>query len=400
MRKRIDYCLVRHAGFPRDTRESKHANAIREKGYTIDVLCLREKGQSTVEEIRGINVYRMPLSHKRGGAIGYIVEYGISFVIMSTVLLYRFIRYRYKVVQVSTMPDFLVFVAFIPKLFGAKVLLDLHEPTPELWLTKFGERKGFFFWIQAKLEQWSIRFAHRCITVTETLRKRFGERGADISKISIVSNVCNDQIFTPGEDKLTVRDPNRFTLITHGLIDERVGHETVIDAVMMLRDKVPGIHFEIPGQGEHEEKLKQYVRDRGCDDLVTFLGYMPFQDLLRKLREADAGVVAMLRNPYSELIDTNKMYEYISMKKPVIASRLMGVEANFDDSCVMLFEPGNAEELAKCILKLYETPELSKSLVENAFERMQQKNSWDKSRTTLLNVIEDLAGPPSFPNPT
>lgn len=66
MRKRIDYCLVRHAGFPRDTRESKHANAIREKGYTIDVLCLREKGQSTVEEIRGINVYRMPLSHKRG----------------------------------------------------------------------------------------------------------------------------------------------------------------------------------------------------------------------------------------------------------------------------------------------------------------------------------------------
>ncbi len=382
MKRRVDYCIIRHAGYPQDTRELKHANAIREAGYSVDVICLREKGQKAVEEIRGVNVFRIPMTHKRGGAIGYILEYGISFLIMSTVLLYRFPRYRYKVIQVSTMPDFLVFVAWIPKLFGAKVLLDLHEPTPELWLTKFGNRKGFFYWLQAKLEQWSIRFAHRCITVTETLRKRFGERGADTSKISIVSNVCNSNIFVPGDaSKLTVRDPSRFTIITHGLIDQRVGHETVIDAVLKLRDRIPGIHFEIPGQGEHEENLKRYVLDRGCNDLVSFPGFLPFQELLRKLREADVGVVAMLRNPYSELIDTNKMYEYISMKKPVIVSRLMGVEANFDETCVKLFEPGNSDELAKCILEIYENPEQSITLVENAYERMQQKNSWERTKT-------------------
>jgi glycosyltransferase involved in cell wall biosynthesis len=393
MGKRVDYCIVRHAGYPQDTREVKHATAVLEAGYSIDVICLREKGQKPVEDVGGVMVYRIPMTHKRGGAIGYILEYGLSFVVMSCVLLYRFIRCRYKVIHVSTMPDFLVFTSLIPRLFGAKVLLDLHEPTPELWLTKFGGRKDFFYWLQVKMEQWSIWYAHRCITVTETLRKRFGERGADISKIAVVSNVCNSAVFNPGNEAALNPQRDGFTVIMHGLIDKRMGHETVVEAVSLLRDKIPGIQFEVPGQGEYEEDLKKRVQEMGCEDLVTFLGYLSFSDLLARLRRANCGVVAMQRNPYSELIDTNKMYEYISMRKPVIASRLMGVEANFDESCVKLFEPGNAVQLSECILSLYSNPEQVKTMVQNAYERMELKNSWDKTKSTFLRNVVELAGP-------
>jgi glycosyltransferase involved in cell wall biosynthesis len=396
MGKRVDYCLVRHEGYPQDLRELKHATAIREDGYSIDVICLRGKGQPPVETMDGVNVFRLPLTHQRGGAVGYVLEYGLSFVIMSFVVLYRFLRYRYKVIHVSTMPDFLVFVALIPKLLGAKVMLDLHEPTPELWLTKFEGRKNLFYWLQVKLEKWAIRFADRCITVTVPLRQRFVERGADISKIDIVSNVCNTEIFSPRDQQTPTNPSSRFTLIMHGFIDRRVGHDTVVQAVAMLRDKIPGILFQIPGQGEFESELKQIVQDMGCNDLVSFLGYLSFPDLLKTLRSADVGIVAMERNPYSELIDTNKMYEYIAMRKPVIASRLLGVEANFDSSCVKLFEPGNASELAECILDLYNHPEQIATLVENAYARMLEKNSWQKTRQTLLDNVRLLAGYPGI----
>jgi glycosyltransferase involved in cell wall biosynthesis len=392
MSKRVDYCMVRHGHYPQDPREVKHATAILEEGYSVDMICLRGKNQKAVEDVQGIWVYRIPIARRRGGTLRYIIEYAVSFLIMSVVLLYRFLRYRYKVIHVSTMPDFLVFTSLIPRLLGAKVLLDLHEPTPELWLTKFGGRKGFVYWLQVKMEQWSIWYSHRCITVTETLRQRFRERGADISKISVVSNVCNNQIFSAG-DTSPDRNHDRFTLITHGLIDERVGHETVIEAVAMVRDKIPGIHYEICGGGEYEQALKTRVHDMGCDDSVSFLGYLPFSELLTKLKQTDVGVVPMQRNPYSELIDTNKMYELISLRRPVIASRLRGVEANFDETCVKLFEPGNANELAECILDLYNNPDQIIPLVENAYARMQTKNSWEKARRTLLDNVHDLAGP-------
>jgi glycosyltransferase involved in cell wall biosynthesis len=394
MRRRVDYCIVRHACYPQDARELKHATAIAEAGYSVDVICLREKNERAVENVRGVWVYRIPMTHKRGGALGYIIEYGLSFVLMSFVLLYRFLRCRYKVIHVSTMPDFLVFTSLIPRLLGAKVLLDLHEPTPELWLTKFGGRKDFFFWLQVQMEQWSIWYAKRCITVTETLRTRFGERGADVSKITVISNVCNSQVYCPAPaDSDQNRDRNRFTLIMHGLIDKRVGHETVVEAVALLRDKIPGIHFDIPGQGEYEDALRKRVQEMNCEDLVSFLGYLPFSELLNRLRQADVGIVAMQRNPYSELIDTNKMYEYISMRRPVIASRLMGVEANFDETCIKLFEPGNAIELSECVLDLYRNPDQIPSLVENAYGRMQLKNSWQNTKTTFLQIVHDLAGP-------
>jgi len=391
-RQKVDYCIIRHAYYPLDNRERKHANALVEAGYSVDVICLRDKGESPIEDVAGVRVIRLPLQHKRGGVVGYILEYGLSFWLMTFVLLYRFLRYRYKVVQVSTMPDFLVFAAVIPKLLGARVLLDLHEPTPELWLTKFGNKKGFLYWAQAKVEQWAIRFADRSMTVTPTLRRRFVERGADESRIAIVSNVCDSRIFDPSKHagKQSTKVAGRFALITHGLIEERLGHATVIQAVSKLRDRIPGIHFEIPGFGEYESVLKDLVKDLNCQDVVTFLGYLPFADLLTRLHQADIGIVAMLRNPYSELIDTNKMYEYISMRKPVIVSRLLGVEENFDDTCMKLFEPENADELAQCILELYQNPTLAQTLAENAYARMQFKTSWDKTKLTFLNLVNEL----------
>jgi hypothetical protein len=47
------------------------------------------------------------------------------------------LRHRYDLVQVNSLPDFLVFAALGPRLIGSPVLLDLHECMPEFFATKF-----------------------------------------------------------------------------------------------------------------------------------------------------------------------------------------------------------------------------------------------------------------------
>lgn len=101
-------CIIRHAYFPDDPRDRKQAFALLEAGHTVDIICLKKVGQDVREIINGLNVFRIPLAHRRSGIVRYFIEYTLSFLMITAVILYLFIQKRYDCIQVSTMPDFLV----------------------------------------------------------------------------------------------------------------------------------------------------------------------------------------------------------------------------------------------------------------------------------------------------
>lgn len=383
-------CIIRHAYFPDDPRDRKQTFALLEAGHSVDVLCLRKLGQAASESDNKLKVFRIPLTHKRASIFRYITEYLLSFIMISVLISYLYTRKRYDCIQVSTMPDFLVFTTLLPKLLGAKVLLDLHEPTPEVWVTKHENRLPLLQSLQKNIEKMAIGYADRAITVTGALRHRFGERGANIEKFTVISNTCEEVFCEYSGARRSIPD-GEFQLVTHGVIEERYGHEVVVRAVNSLRQRLPNLRLKILGDGEYKTAVTNLVRHLGCSDLVRFLGYVPFSDLLQELWESDIGVVAMNRSPYSELVDTNKMYEYIALRKPVIISRLKAVEENFDDSCIMFFEPGNHEDLARCIVEFHDNPEKRHELAENAYRRYE-KTWWGETKKIYLRVIEGLIG--------
>ena len=382
-------CFVRHGYCPDDPRTKKQSTALVEAGYNVDIICLKMARQAFHEHTDGLRVFRIPITHKRTTMGRYFFEYGLSFLLFSIVLMYLHLRNRYRCIHVATMPDLLVFATLVPKLLGAKILLDLHEPTPELWFTKYGHSMQFLLRLQMKIEQRAIKFADMAITVTDELRNRLVERGARPEKIAVVRNVCDDDVFSCPTDARKSRSNDGFCLITHGLIEERYGHEEMIRAVSNLRGAIPNLRLDILGSGEFETQLKQLVEDLNCSDIVHFLGYVPHDDLMRRLKAADVGIIAMRRSPYSELIDTNKMYEYVSLRKPVIVSRLPPVERMFDDSCVKLYEPGDYQALARCIMELYLDPGQGRELVENAYRRYA-KICWRNSKKEYVKVVDDL----------
>jgi glycosyltransferase involved in cell wall biosynthesis len=385
--KKGKVCVIRLQYFPTDPRVYKEVRALSSAGYSADVVCLRGSGQSVTEVIDGVRVYRLPILMRRGSKIKYLFAYGLSLPLIAVIVTILHCVRRYDLLQVNTMPDALVFTTALPRLFGAKVLLDMHEPIPELWITKYGEKR---FSILLKLlifiERWSIKYAHRVITVNETIRERFIERGANGRKIAVVRNV-------PGEEILkninSFSLPREFTLITHGTIVERYGHEIIIRALLLLKKEISRLKLYIVGDGDDKQKIVSLCNQLGCSDLVTITGIVPLSQVYQYILSSTVGLVPILMSPFADLCQPNKLFEYVALKRPVIASRLKAIEESFDDSCILFSEPGNPEDLARCILELYKNPDKGKMLSENAYKQYE-KLRWSKAKEIYLEIVQEL----------
>jgi hypothetical protein len=119
---------------------------------------------------------------------------------------------------------------------------------------------------------------------------------------------------------------------------------------------------------------------------------VPMEELLRAMAAADAGVVAVRRNIFRDLTHCNKMFDFITMRKPALVSRTRSVEAYFDDSCFQMFTSGDEVDLARAINELYREPGLRDRLVLNAL-RANEPYRWPHQRALYLEAVERLALP-------
>ena len=243
--------VLRQGLFEVDPRCQREVHALLQEGHEVDVICRRDEGRPWIERDGRLTVRRLPIPLRRGGALTYLADYAIFFIAAFVLLTSLHARRRYKLVQVHSLPDPLVFAALVPKLTGARVILDLHECMPEFAATKFGVPLDHAaVRAVAAAEQASIRFADFAITCTNQMREAFVGRGADPDKIGVVHNTAEEEIFDPARHPPRARDNGRFTLICHGSVEERYGLDTAIQAVASLADEIPELRLQIYRQGD------------------------------------------------------------------------------------------------------------------------------------------------------
>jgi glycosyltransferase involved in cell wall biosynthesis len=382
--------VLRHGFFPRDLRVYKEVQALAEAGCEVTVICLRKPGEKPVEEDGRVRVYRLPVARRRVSRARYIMEYALSMMLIGWTISRLAFRRRFDIVQVNTLPDFLVFAALVPRMLGASVMVDLHEPTLELYETKYGDKASRFVRrILVRIERQAIGFAHHAFTVNETIRQRFIDRGSAGGKISVIRNVPAEDIFAPAEDRKA--GGSHFLVLTHGTLQSRYGQDILIRALVRLRESIPDIRLRIVGGGETEPGLRRLAHDLECSDAVEITGIVPIRKIRDHLIEADVGVVPLVKSPFSELCQPNKLFEYIALKVPVVAARVSAIEESFDETCVWFFEAGDEEDLIRVIRELYQNPVKRRIMTEHAYERYQRLR-WNVAKREYLRVVERLAG--------
>ena len=348
-------------------------------------------GEARRERCRGAQVWRMPLKHRRVGVIPYLVEH-IAFAALAAVFagalhLWR----RYDLVQVNTIPDSLVFAAVIPRLLGARVLLDLHECVPEFLATRLNAGANHpAVRVAAYVEQASIKFADSAITCTEQMREVFSSRGAPSTKIGVVLNSADERIFDVTRHPPRPRRPDRFTIISHGSLEERYGIDTIIRALSLLRDELPELRLAVFGEGSYRDALTLLAQELAVEDRVDFSRELiPLDSLVEAIADADAGVVASKRDAFRDLTHTNKMFEFIAMRRVLIVSRTRAVEAYFDESCFQYFDADDEHDLARAIREVHADPDLGDRLVRRASE-VSESYRWKHQREIYRSFVETI----------
>jgi len=195
----------------------------------------------------------------------YVFEYGVSFLLFTIRLLALFARNRYQIIHVHNMPDFLIFTALVPKLFGAKLILDIHDPMPEFYLSKYAEphREGCLLRFLRWQEKVSCQLADEIITANANFKENLIKRGIPAGKITVVMNVPNPNIFKR-DVRTYEKQGKRFTLLYPGTVAPRYGLEMAIRALPELAKKIPHIRLVIAGgRRRQDENLKTLVQQVG-----------------------------------------------------------------------------------------------------------------------------------------
>jgi len=167
---------------------------------------------------------------------------------------------------------------------------------------------------------------------------------------------------------------------------ERYGFQVLIKAIPYLKKDIPKIRVIVLGDGEYLQSLRKIIEENNLKNHVNLKGRIPLDEVPFAISAVDVGVVPIIKDEFTDLMSPNKLFEYVAMKRPVIAVKTKGIEEYFDDSCVMFFESGNEKELAKCILELYKNPNRAEELVENAWSRYE-KIRWNVTKQVYLKAF-------------
>lgn len=388
-------CSIVHQNYYRDTRVRRYAEALAGADVAVDVLCVRGKRSVEAEQMYNIRVFTIPIGRKYGGSASYFIEYGLALILYTIWLLALHIRHPYQIIHVHNMPDFLIFAALVPRLFGAKLILDIHDPTPEFYMSKYQKspesRMVQLLRLQERLSAW---LAHDVITANENFKTNLIERGIPASKITVVYNLPDPSIFD--RDRFPIgehKDDAHFKLIYPGTIAPRYGLDIAIKAMPALVEKIPSIRLIILGpQVDYVESLRSLARELGVEDYVEFRPAVPVEQVPANMVEADVGIYPALPDPHMDIAVPSKVLEYAIMGLPVVAARLTVLVEMFTESALFFFPPGDVEAFTQAVSTLYENPDRRAALMREADEHFVNVHSWEGERRKFFDVVNRLLG--------
>jgi len=379
-------CIVRQKIYSMQRNLRRSAETLLKEGYEVDVICAGAKGERKRETIKGVNVHRVYFSYHREKVFWYLFDYTAFFILASLKLAWLSLKRRYNLIEVHTMPDFLVFVTLFPKLLGSKVILYMFENTTAVFASSFGISPNHIFTRLLRfIAKISASYADSIIVSDGPLHKKAVEGyGIPSTKITVVLNVPDDTVFNV-KSSSAAKDGNHFYLVVVSSILKRYGIQTLIKAVSLLLKDIPEVKVDIIGDGEYHPDLEEMARYLGVEGYLNFTGFIAYQNIPAYIARAHVCVAPMI----DDVGAPNKIFEYSALSKPTVASALPGIKAIFDDNCILYFQPGDERDLANRILELYQSPEKRASLGHSA-QALYYKYHWPVMKHEYLKVLTRL----------
>jgi glycosyltransferase involved in cell wall biosynthesis len=388
--------MIAHTYYEEDPRVRREAEALVARGRPVDVVALRRPDDGPDGTLNGVRIKRIDVQrHQGAGLLVYLREY-VSFLVRAGWAATRaHRRRRYRVVQVHSLPDFLVFAALPLKMVGVKVILDLHEAMPEFFRTRFPNvGSPLVRRILLLQERISIAFADRVFSVNELMADRLLALGVRPDKLMIVPNAPDLSLFDPTRcPRRGFREDGPLRVVYTGALTPTYELDVAVDALARLVADRPELdaRLDLYGRGDSETLLHEQATRLGVDGRLTFHGRIPLEDVPAAVAAADIGIAPTRLDEFTRVSLSTKVFEYGAMGKPVVASRLPLVERTFPADAVLTYPSGDAAALASAIARLADDPLEREARVAKTAARVRELG-WAAEADRYAAIVDGLAG--------
>ncbi|HAB19433.1 MAG TPA: hypothetical protein DCE44_23755, partial [Verrucomicrobiales bacterium] len=383
--------MVSYSGFESDNRVQRYAQALAQQGDIINVLALAGTDASPTPAPvadSGIRIHHVRRRKRdERTKLDFLVRV-LKFCWQSSRLLIRLHRLQpFDLIHVHNVPDFLVFVTWYPRLFGTRIILDLHDLLPEFYQSKFNiESDSITFKLLLSCERVSCRYADHVIVSNDLWQQRVATRSAAPGRCSAMVNHVDETLFRPRQSTKVGANP---IVIFPGGLQRHQGVHVAVRAFKTLIQKHPTARLHVVGDGPDLEALLTLTESLGLTEVVTFFPTVPLGEVSLLLHQADVGVVPKLAEGFGNEAYSTKIMEFMASGLPVVASRTRIDEYYYGQGQVYFFRSGDPEDLARALGEVISDPLLRAQLVARGLE-YSNKNNWSQHSKEYTSLVDRL----------
>jgi glycosyltransferase involved in cell wall biosynthesis len=385
---KMHVCMLAYSYYETDNRVRRYTETLLQQGHSVDVISVRTPSQGLFGSARNLRVFRVQRrSPNEKARITYLLKLLLFSLKSLIVISFLHLRKRYDLVHVHNVPDFLVFSALFPKLTGAKIILDIHDILPELYLSKFGAgSKSLAYRALTFLEKLSAMWSDHVIVANHIWHSRYVGRTAKAGKCTVIMNYPNDQIFFPRGNN---SESPVFTFIYPGTLSWHQGLDIAVEAFALLCKKTDKCRFEIYGHGPTKQDLLALIDKLGMQDRIHIRDMVPRSKVASVMAKADCGVVPKRSDGFADEAFSTKTWEFMALGVPIIVPATTVDRYYFDDSRVLFFKPQDVQDLADKMELMMADSDLRKRLASRGL-MFSRNNTWNKKKVIYSDVIQSL----------
>jgi glycosyltransferase involved in cell wall biosynthesis len=389
----VRIAMLAHSFYLLDPRIRREAESLAEQGFDVHVIALSDgsrefRGASAITH-NGVHIHQLPICKKRGNFLRYVYEYFMTGVLGGLKLAQLHLRGRLDVTHIHNMPDILIFAGLIPWLGGSKLILDVHDPMPELYMGTNQTPFKPVVWLLRLQEKFSCWLADRVISVNETMRENLLAKGVAEEKIFILHNFPDRTYFqTRDVPETWPKNPERLVLLYCGTITEHYDLGLAVRAMAKLKNEIP-IHLKIIGQGNKLSEVLELASALGVRDSIEHVGSVPVEKVAEEMTKADVGISCHRGGIFGDLYFSTKIIEYLTQGLAVVSPRTYTIHKYLSDDCMFYFEPGNEAALVDTIRFIWHNPtEVLRRLTQA--RKHLVRFSWQAEKVRFLDFYTDL----------
>lgn len=385
--------ILLQSDYPDDPRLSREIGALRNAGWMPVLLCNNRQGRPVLEETGELTIYRI---HSPFRFFPLLNKWLTSPFLLNPIWIVACIqalrRERIDAVHVVNLPLALMGI-LAGRIRRKPVIYDMFENYPEA--IRSWNLRGFRSILRNPriaeiIDRFCMRKADRVITVVQEAADRLNSKGIEPERVAVVENTVDLTKFRSFklDDGILRRYKEKTALIYTGQFSKERGLETAIEAMPILRRRIPNAMLVLVGSGPYKNALENAVKLRKLNDIIEFTGWVDYGLFPSYIQAASVCIIPQPSNPFIDTTMPNKMYETMAMGKPVLASDARPFRRLIAECrCGETFRSGSPEDFADQVVRIL------KSRVpygKNGRRAVEKKYNWAVSSKELIRLYETL----------